>query len=328
MAIALLAGAIWFIASLRDNGDEGTGSPGVAVMPSDGGGTDPDQPEDAEETQGGETDEESPSSEASDQPEVTGDFTDPEQVALAFATTYPDDVQDICDPTFLASLDGVDASLLAEITDPRIKHVDQDDRDDTETHAFTIHGTYQGSEMQIYSIVVSRPAEAEEGGAEADNTFEFQIDSFDWSPDMLGDDDDPGPAADLVSPITAQQRGDLITTTRTDVIAEVLTYDPDESTEERQTRLDALMVEPTDVDPHTSRSGRYAMTTEITSQFYSTEPGADGPITISYDGTWVDPYNNSRHGPWSLTATITRDDSGEFVVQSVEETVLEGPDEE
>ncbi|HLS74706.1 MAG TPA: hypothetical protein VK046_13105 [Actinomycetaceae bacterium] len=325
VAIALLAGAIWLIASLRD-GDEGAGSPGVAVMPSDGGGTDPDQPAGGGNSETDEDREASPPSEAIDQPEATGDFTDPEQVALAFATTYPDDVQDICDPTFLAALDGVDTSPLAEITDPRIEHVDEDHSDDTETHAFTIHGTYQGSQRQIYSIVVSRPADPEEGGPGADNTFEFQVDSFDWSPDMLGDEEAPGPAAGLVPPITAQQRGDLLAAIREDVISEVLAHDPDESDQDRQDRLDEVIVEPTDVTPPMPRSGRYAMKTEILSQFYTTEPGADGLIQIGYDGTWVDPYNNSRHGSWALTVTITRDDDGEFIAQSVEETVLEGPD--
>src|SRR5690625_147131 len=85
VAIALLAGAIWFIASLRDDGgEEDTGSGGVAVMPSDGGGTDPDQAEGTDEDDQEQQDEASPESEVSEQPEITGDFTDPEQVALAF----------------------------------------------------------------------------------------------------------------------------------------------------------------------------------------------------------------------------------------------------
>lgn len=65
-----------------------------------------------------------------------------------------------------------------------------------------------------------------------------------------------------------------------------------------------------------SRSGRYAMTTETLSQAYSTEPG--GPITITYAGTWVDPYDPTYNGSWSLTATITRNDDGSFFVQGVE----------
>src|SRR5699024_7445875 len=157
-------------------------------------GTDPDQAEGTDEDDQEQQDEASPESEVSEQLELTGDFTDPEQGALALATTYPDDVGDISDPTLLASLDGVQISLLSEVTGPQIEHVDEDNSDDTETHAFTILGTCQGSQRQISSIVVSRPAEAEEGGPDAENTFEFQVDSFDWSPDMLGDDDDPGPA--------------------------------------------------------------------------------------------------------------------------------------
>lgn len=71
-----------------------------------------------------------------------------------------------------------------------------------------------------------------------------------------------------------------------------------------------------------SRSGRYAMTTEILSQAYSTKPG--GPMTVSYTGTWVDPYDPAYNGSWSLTATIARTDDGAFIVHSVEET---GPTE-
>src|SRR5690625_1545589 len=80
VAIELLAWAIWFIASLRDDGgEEDTGSGGVAVMPSDGGGTDPDRAEGTDEDDQ-EQDEASAASEVSEQPEITGDFTDPEQV--------------------------------------------------------------------------------------------------------------------------------------------------------------------------------------------------------------------------------------------------------
>src|SRR5699024_6872369 len=141
-----------------------------------------------------------------------------------------------------------------------------------------------------------------------------KVHSFDWSPDMLGDDEDPGPTANLVSPLTAQQRGDLMSETRTNVIAQVLTVDPEESDEQRQARLDEIRVEPADVTPAMSRSGRYAMTVEILSQIYATEPG--GPIMITYDGSWVDPYDAEHHGTWALTATIVRDDNGELVVQS------------
>src|SRR5699024_4237943 len=111
VAIALLAGAIWLIASLRDDGgEEDTSGRGAAVMPSDGGGTDPDRAEGTDEDHQ-EQDEASAASEVSEQPEITGDFTDPEQVPLALATTYPDDVGDISDPTFLTSLDGLESSL-------------------------------------------------------------------------------------------------------------------------------------------------------------------------------------------------------------------------
>ena len=67
-----------------------------------------------------------------------------------------------------------------------------------------------------------------------------------------------------------------------------------------------------------SRSGRYAMATETLSQAYSTEPGA--PITITYTGTWVDPYDPYYNGSWSLTARITRGDHASFIVQDVVET--------
>src|SRR5699024_12384862 len=89
--------------------------------------------------------------------ECTGALTDPEQVALAVATTYPGNVEEISDPTFYASLDGLDASLAREITSPRIEHVDQDTDEMYETHAFTIHGTYRGSDVQAYAIAVARP---------------------------------------------------------------------------------------------------------------------------------------------------------------------------
>src|SRR5690625_202065 len=77
VAIALLAGAIWLIASLRDDGgEEDTSGRGAAVMPSDGGGTDPDRAEGTDEDHQ-EQDEASAASEVSEQPEITGDFTDP-----------------------------------------------------------------------------------------------------------------------------------------------------------------------------------------------------------------------------------------------------------
>lgn len=314
IVVLVIAGAIWVLPDAdRESDDppqdESTRSAG---MPSDGGTGSGSAPEQTTSPESG------PDGEGEQQAAPTSDMTDPEQAARTFMQAYPGDVADLADPTFLASLEGVDAELVDQISDKRLEHVDQTTDDMTEQYAYTIHGTYQGSEVQAYTVVVSRPSEPAEGGPEAENDLPYQVDSFDWSPHMLGDEDTPGPAADLVSPLTAQQRGDLTTTTRTDAIAPVLTYDVDESGQERQSRLDENMVEPTDVEPLTSRSGRYAMTIEITSQYYSTERG--GPITIGYDGTWVDPYNDSRHGAWSLTATITRGEDGKLVVQSVTET--------
>ena len=308
LGLALLTGATWAVVGLTSS-DDGKDSPGTAVMPSDGGGTEPSDG-------GGPSDDASASpSDDADQIEVTGDYTDPEQVALAFATTYPGDVQDISDPTFAASLDGVDASLAGEITNPRIEHVDQDTDEMFETHEFTIHGTFRGRDVHAYSIVVARPNLPEED-------LDYDVHSFVWSPTMLGDEDDPGPAAGLVSPITPAQRGDLLYSTRENVITQVLTVNPEESDQERQERLDALMVEPTDVKALMSRSGRYGMRSEITSQFYATEPGSGGPIQIGYSGTWVDPYDPTNTGSWALTVTITRDEDGAFVVHSVVESQL------
>ena len=71
-----------------------------------------------------------------------------------------------------------------------------------------------------------------------------------------------------------------------------------------------------------SRSGRYGMRSEITSQFYATEPGSGGPIKIGYSGTWVDPYDPTNTGSWALTVTITRDEDGAFVVHSVADSQL------
>src|SRR5699024_7369391 len=152
-----------------------------------------------------------------------------------------------------------------EITDPRIEHVDQSTDCSYETHAFTIHGTYRGSDVQAYSVVVARPNLPEED-------LDYDVHSFVWSPTMLGDEDDPGPAAGLVSPITPVQRGDLLRTTRENVITQVLTVNPEESDQDRRERLNALTVEPTEVKAPMSRSGRYGMRSEITSQFYSTDP--------------------------------------------------------
>ncbi|MDN5688350.1 MAG: hypothetical protein L0G94_16965 [Brachybacterium sp.] len=310
IALLVLAGLVWLIPEnplgTEDRPqDENTQS---AVMPSDGGSdSDQSSPPDA-----------TPAEEDEQQAAPVSDMTDPEQAARAFMQSYPGDVADLADPTFLASLDGVEAELLDQISNMRLEHVDQATGDMTEQCAYTIHGTYQGQDIQAYTIVVARPSEPIEGESADDNNLPYQVDSFDWSPSLLGDDDSPGPAADLISPLTAQQRGDLITATRAGVIAQVLTYDPDESEKERQARLDELMLEPTDVQPPTSRSGRYAMKVEITSQYYSTERG--GPITIGYDGNWVDPYNDSRHGAWSLTATIVRGENDQLVVKSVTET--------
>lgn len=318
IALLLLAGAVWLtpenpLGTKDRPQDESTQS---AVMPSDGGsdsGSDTEQSSPPDATPEEEEDEQ--------QAAPASDMTDPEQAARAFMQSYPGDVADLADPTFLASLDSVEADLVEQISNKRLEHVDQATDDMTEQHAYTVHGTHQGQDVQAYTIVVSRPSEPAEGGSAADNDLPYQVDSFDWSPHMLGDEDSPGPASGLVSPLTAKQRGDLITSTRTDVIAQVLTYDPDESEKERRARLDELMIEPTDVDPPMSRSNRYAMKVEITSQYYSTERG--GPITIGYDGTWVDSYNDSRHGPWSLTATITRSEDGQLLVQSVDETTLQ-----
>lgn len=310
IALLVLAGLVWLIPEnplgTEDRPqDESTQS---AVMPSDSGSGSPDQtsPPDA-----------APEEEDEQPAAPVSDMTDPEQAARSFMQSYPGDVADLADPTFLASLDGVEADLLDQISNMRLEHVDQATDDMTEQYAYTIHGTYQGQDTQAYTIVVSRPSEPIEGEPGDGNDLPYQVDSFDWSPFLLGEEDSPGPAAGLISPLTAKQRGDLVTATRTGVIAQVLTYNPDESEKERQARLDELMVEPTNVQPPSSRSGRYAMKVEITSQYYSTERG--GPITIGYDGTWVDPYNNSRHGALSLTATIARGEDGQLVVKSVTE---------
>lgn len=307
LCLALLTGAVWAVVGHTSNSDE-EDRPGTAVMPTEAHETEPSEPG------GGSSDgEEGSPADDADQIEATGDYTDPAQVALAFATTYPGDVEDISDPTFFASLDGVDASLASEITEPRIEHVDQGIDAMYETHAFTIHGTYRGSDVQAYSIVVARPNLPEQN-------LDYDVHSFVWSPTMLGDEDDPGPAAGLVSPITPVERGDLLRTTRENVITQVLTVNPDETDQERQERLDALMVEPTDVKAPMSGSGRYGMRSEITAQFYATDPADDGPIQIGYSGTWVDPYDPTNTGSWALTVTITRNEVGEFIVHSVEDT--------
>lgn len=310
LVVLLLAAAVWLIPAPDRETEEPSQSEStdVAVLPSDGG---TDQPV--------ETAAPSPPA-VEDTPKPTGDRADPEQVSRNFMTTYPGDVQPLADPTFLASLDGVDAPLLEQVTDMSLEQADQATDESYERYAYTVSGTYQGKVVPVYSIVVARPAEPGEGGSAAQNDLPFQVHSFDWAPDMLGDENIPGPATGDLAPITAEQRGNLISQTRTDVIDQVLTVDPDESTEQCQKRLDELTVEPTDVTPPMSRSGRYAMTTEILSQAYSTELG--GPIRITYTGTWVDPYDPDYYGTWSLTATIMRDDDGRLIVRSVEEPAL------
>ncbi|SLN04673.1 hypothetical protein FM103_18005 [Corynebacterium xerosis] len=306
--LLVLAAAIWLVPPPdRETAEPSQdGRTRVAVLPSDSGKDDAVK-----------TGEPSPPA-AEDTTEPTGDRTDPQQVAREFMTTYPGDVQALADPTFLASLDGVDAALLKQVTDMSLKQADQATDEDYERYAYTVSGTYQGEQVPVYTIVVARPAEPGEGGSAAENDLSFQVQSFDWAPDMLGDENSPGPAAGELAPITAEHREDLIVQTRTEVINQVLAVDPNESIEQRQARLHELILEPTDVTPPMSRSGRYAMTTEILSQSYSTEPG--GPVTINYTGTWVDPYDPTYNGAWSLTVTITRDNSGKFIVRSVEES--------
>lgn len=308
IVMLVLGGLFWLIpeSGLRDEAPPQGEDAEVAVLPSDGG---------TDQTQ--QTDEPT-EAEPEVAPAPTGDHTDPEQVARAFMTTYPGDVQTLADPTFLDSLNGVDAPLLEQVTDMTLEQVDHVTGDHYERYAYTVSGTYQGQAGPVYTIVIARPTEPGEGGGATENDLHFQVHSLDWAPDMLGDAHSPGPAAGELSPITAEQRRDLISQTHTNVIDQVLTVDPEESTEKRQERLDELTVEPTDVNPPISRSGRYAMTIEILSQAYSTEPGH--PITITYAGTWVDPYDPAYNGSWSLTATITRDDDGTFIVHSVEET--------
>src|SRR5699024_12007613 len=124
----------------------------------------------------------------------------------------------------------------------------------------TYHVPYLGSTVDANTFVLARPNLS-------DKYLDYDFLSFVWSPTMLGYEDGPGPAAGLVSPITPVQRGELLRTTRENVIAQVLTVNPEESDQERQARLAALMVEPTDVEALMSRSGRYGLRSEITSQF-------------------------------------------------------------
>lgn len=314
VAVLLIAGLFWLMKPHPPETESLTagGSTGVAVLPSDGGGEAPSKPapstspvEDVSPATGEET-----VSEPSAAP------TDAEKTAREFMSSFPGDVESLADPTFLASLDDVDASLLEQVADLDIEEVDRATDEAYERHAFTVSGTYLGELKPIYTIVVARPTEPGEGDSTGTNDLPFQVHSFDWSPGMLGNQDSPGPAAGFPSPITAQQRADLIDQTRTDVIEPVLTVEPGETPEQRLARLEPLAVEPITVMPPMSRSGRYAMTTEILSEAYSTEPG--GPITITYTGTWVDPYDPSRNGAWALTATPTRSDNGTFAIHRVE----------
>lgn len=308
VVLIVLAAVIWILPTPDRETDEPSLDPttGVAVLPSDGGA---DAPVETAEPA---------APEAQNASEPADDRTDAERVARKFMTTYPGNVRSLGDPTFLASLEGVDAALLDQVTDLTLERADQAVDEDYEQYAFTVSGTYRGERVPVYSIVVARPAEPGEGGSSAENDLSFQVQSFDWAPNMLDYENAPGSAIGKPAPLSAEQRSELITRTRTGVIAQVLTVDRNESTEQRQARLDELMVKPTDVNPPISRSGRYAMTTEILSQAYSTEPG--GPITITYTGTWVDPYDPTYNGSWALTTTITRENSGKFIVLSVGET--------
>lgn len=305
----VVAGLIWLIPTSDEkvDGPPSDGTTAVAVLPSDGGTDQPTAPD-------------APTAPpVPDAPAPTGDRTDPEQVAREFMTTYPGDVHELADPTFLASLNDVDAAILKRVTDLSLEQADHASDETYEQYAYTVTGTYQGQEQAIYSIVVARPTEPGEGGGSAENDLRFQVHSFDWAPGVLGDQNNPGPAARVLAPITAEQRNELIDQVSTEVIDPILTVNPDESPEQRQERLDELTIEPITVTPPMSRSGRYAMTIETLSQTYSTEPG--GPITITYAGTWVDPYDPSYNGSWSITATMMRAaDGGGFGVRCIEKT--------
>ncbi|WP_263310278.1 hypothetical protein [Brachybacterium atlanticum] len=304
--LLVVAGLYWLIPTGNPKMDDPSrvGSTDVAVLTSDGG---TDQP----------TVTEAPTTSAvTDAPAPTGDRTDPEQVAREFMTTYPRDIREQSDPTFLASLDGVDTAPLDQVTDLKLDQAGHASDETHERYAYTVTGTYQGQVQAFYSMVVARPAEPGEGGGAAENDLPFQVHSFDWAPGMIGDEDSPGPAAGKPVPITTEEREELIGQVRTDVIDPILTFDPDESPEQRQERLDELTVEPSTVTPPMSRSGRYAMITETLSQTYSTEHG--GPITITYAGTWVDPYDPTHNGSWSLTAAMSRTDERNFVVHNVD----------
>src|SRR5699024_10405515 len=104
LGLAMLTGAAWAIFGLIST-DGGEASPGTGVMAADGGEIEP-------------SDDGGPRGSASASPsydpgqiEFSGDFAGPEQVALGFASSCPGNVGDMSDPTFYASLDGLDASL-------------------------------------------------------------------------------------------------------------------------------------------------------------------------------------------------------------------------
>lgn len=308
VVLLVVAGLVWLNPAQEENTSDPLhdNSTDLAVLPSDDGTDQPTMTDAPTMPPGPET------------PAQTGDRTDPEHVARDFMTTYPGNIHELADPTFLASLDGVNAKLLDQVTDLSLEQSDHATDETYQRYAYTVTGTYQGQVQAIYSIIVARPAEPGEGGGAAENGLPFQIHSFDWAPEMLGDENSPGAAAGRLAPITAEQREELIGQTRTEVIDPILAVNPDESREQRQERLEGLTIEPTTVTPPMSRSGRYAMTTETLAQTYSTEP--DGPITITYTGTWVDPYDPTYNGSWSLTAAVTRDADGSFVVRNVHDT--------
>ncbi|UQN30539.1 hypothetical protein [Brachybacterium kimchii] len=301
---ALLGGALWFALARGGNGQDDPKPTGVAVLPSDQGGENPS--DGGASDQGGED----------EQPKPTGDFTDPEQVATAFADSYPGDVKAISDATFQASLKGTDSSLAKEISNPRVEQDDHGSDDIYETYAYTIYGTYKGEEIPAYSITVARPVDAEEGDEE--NDTEYRVQSFDWTPQMLGDEDSPGPAADVISPISSQQRIDLASNVRKGALAQTLVYKDGETAKERKDRLADWILTPTKVKPEASPSGRYGYKPEILSQVYTTEDG--GPITIGYTGRWIDPYDQGNTSPADYTVTIVRDKNGKYQVKSIEET--------
>lgn len=204
LVLAIVTGALWFNLARDDSHlEEEDTETGVALLPSDEG---------SGET---ETSAPTPTGQAT-APEAEQAGTAPEKVAASFMSTYPGDVAALADPTFLASLDGVDAPVLRQVTNLSLKQVDHASDETYERYAYTVTGTYQGQQLPIYSIVVARPSEPGGGGGAAENDQPFQVHSFDWAPGMLGDEESPGPAADAIAPITAEQRANLIGRTRTE----------------------------------------------------------------------------------------------------------------